>query len=121
MISDFEFLDNFWNVQVPPNLRPIEGDDVIRPLLMFRVELTARLGMFGMLRSRDEAQLLETKAQAPKSEKVAFSAFFKCQSTEKKPFNREETGSLSKVCLPILEDRHRILAEEAFLSVSSSS
>jgi len=75
-ISDFEFVDNFWNIQVPPNLRPIENDEIIRPMLMCRVEFTARLGLFNAMSQKEE-----TKSQT----KIApFSHFAKGRCPDKK-------------------------------------
>ena len=50
VIYDFEFLDNSWDVQVPPHLQPIESDCEIKPLIDFRVALIAKVSLLEKLR-----------------------------------------------------------------------
>ena len=43
VISNFEFVDSFWSVEVPPNLQQVEQDETIRSLLNYRVNLASKL------------------------------------------------------------------------------
>jgi hypothetical protein len=50
VIYDFEFVDSSWDVQIPPNLQPVESDCEIKPMIDFRVALIVKLNLLEKLR-----------------------------------------------------------------------
>ena len=110
MIKDFEFQENEkWNVQVPPNLRSIEADETIKPLLLLRVALQARIQLFDKFQSKpDELKLAPFAAFLPDK--------LPRQSIEM--LKRENTGSYSKLALSLSGEKP--VLSGPFLSVGSS-